>query len=127
MDSMDIDNSLDEFKHFLRRIKEKYPFRTQNNASILTQLDKLKTKANEVVRDIEQKTKLIEEEEELKNLPNSSDSSFLQLRAILINFQKLIQIIQQVQHCTDRSTRLVSILLIPSSLQLSDRWQRESI
>lgn len=97
---MDVDNYVNEFQHFLLRTKEEYTDWAQNNASqILTQLEKLKTKANELVSDLEQKTKQ-REEEEFKNFTNS-DSSFLHLRAILIHFQKLIQIIEQV---TDGST-----------------------
>ena len=103
-----VDHYVDEFKHFLRRIKENYPDWTHNNSSkILTQLEKLKTKANEVVRDIEQQqTKHREEAEELQNFTNI-DSSFLHLRAILIHFQKLIQIIEQVRTTKDQSTHSV--------------------
>jgi arginine utilization protein RocB len=93
---VDVNNYVNEFQHFLLRTKEEYTDWAQNNASqILTQLEKLKTKANELVSDIEQKTK--QREEEFKNFTNS-DSSFLHLRAILINFQKLIQIIEQVTY-----------------------------
>jgi arginine utilization protein RocB len=93
---VDVNNYVNEFQHFLLRTKEEYAYWTRNNASqILTQLEKLKTKANELVSDIEQKTK--QREEEFKNFTNS-DSLFLHLRAILINFQKLIQIIEQVTY-----------------------------
>lgn len=96
-----LDECVEEYQHFLLRLEEEFPHWTRHPASTrFKQLEQLKTKANEVVRDIEQTiNKPMEEEEELKNFPNS-DSSLLHLKAILINFQQLIQIIQQVR--TDR-------------------------